>query len=306
MHRATVITSIYKGSFFIKGFMEDIVKQTSFEQCQWFLLDGNSPENEFSIIEPYLKYENIRYERLSHDPGLYACWNHMIEQSESEYITNANLDDRLFPDCIEKHIKALDENPDTDVVYCDNIMTSVPNETYEDYGPERPVLLFPEGGDHFFKPNMIGHNYPHNPPMWRRSLHDRFGMFNNDYISAADYEFWMRCLKGGANDFVFIPDILGIYYHNPEGVSTKKDEGGIRTQQEMEIKLKYASYFGGELGEERIKDLISRLGKSGKLSQGNIKSIYRSSLIVDAADRLVQVDPEVRRAASRAQGEMRQ
>jgi len=275
MHKVTVITSIYKASRFIKGFMDDILKQTAFDQCQWFLMDGDSPEDEFSIIEPYLEHENIRYERVSPDPGLYACWNQMIEESESEYITNANVDDRIFPDCIEKHITALDENPDADVAYCDNIMTKVPNDSFENYTPDTPTLLFPEGGGPFFKPNMLSHNYPHNHPMWRRSLHDKFGMFNNYYISAADYEFWLRCLKGGVNDFVYIPEILGIYYHNPSGVSTTwPDVDGTRTRQEMEIKLEYADYLGGEVGRNNIKELIDRLGKSGKLNQDNIDQIY--------------------------------
>jgi len=275
MYKATVITSIYKAAHFIEGFMDDIVKQTAFDQCQWFLLDGNSPENERSIIEPYLlRYENIIYQRVSPDPGLYECWNMMIKQSKSEYITNANVDDRLFPECIEKHIKALDDNPDTDLVYCDNIMTNIVNSAFEDYKPDTPVMLFPEGGGPFLRPRMVFHNYPHNHPMWRRSLHDRFGMFNNDYISGADHEFWLRCLKGGANDFVHIPEALGIYYHNPLGVSTKEDEGGIRTQQEMEIKLKYAEHFAGQPGATAVEQLIMRLHKVGKFSQDQVDKIY--------------------------------
>jgi glycosyltransferase involved in cell wall biosynthesis len=289
MYKITAITSIYKASDFIKGFMDDILKQTAFDQCQWLLLDGDSPEDEFSIIEPYLEHENIKYERASPDPGLYSCWNKMIEQADSEYITNANVDDRLFPECIEKHIKALDENPDADVAYCENIMTNVPNDTFENYKAETPVRVFPEGGGPFFKPNMLSHNYPHNHPVWRKSLHDRFGMFNDYYISAADYEFWMRCLRGGANDFLYIPEILGIYYHNPSGVSTKVDVDGIRTQQEMEIKLEYSGYFMGELGTENIKQLIERLGQSGRLSQSNINKIYSAVL----CDELVSARREI-------------
>ena len=79
MKKITAITSVFKASQYLPGFMEDIVDQTAFDQCQWYLLDAASPENEFSIIEPYLKYDNIKYERLEEDPGIYACWNHMIE-----------------------------------------------------------------------------------------------------------------------------------------------------------------------------------------------------------------------------------
>ena len=115
---------------------------------------------------------------MSPDPGLYESWNYMIKNSQSEYITNANLDDRLFPQCIEKHIKALDENPSSDLAYCENILSYEANDSFKNYNPNTPVQLFPEGGGPFYKPNMIGHNYPHNHPVWRRSLHDRFGYLN--------------------------------------------------------------------------------------------------------------------------------
>ena len=274
MYKVTSITAIYKGGSFIEGFMEDIVQQTAFEDCEWFLVDGDSPDNEHEIIKPYLsKHSNIRYERLSPDPGLYASWNYMVENSDSDYITNANLDDRLFPECIEKHIQALDNNPESDVAYCENILSFVENDSFKNYRPETPVELFPEGGGPFYKPNMIGHNYPHNHPMWRRSLHDRFGHFDTKYISASDYEFWMRCLHAGVNDFTYIPEVLGIYYRNPTGVSSKPDVDGVRVQQEMEIKLKYAKHFAGQSAEDTIVNLVKRLCTSGRITEDMMREL---------------------------------
>lgn len=274
MARVTIITAIYKGGNFIKGFLEDIVQQTAFDQCELFLADGDSPDNEYEIIEPFLKeYSNIRYERLTPDPGLYESWNYMIQNSESEYITNANLDDRLFPSCIEKHINALDANPDSDLAYCENILSYTENDTFKNYGPNSEVVLFPEGGGPFYKPNMIGHNYPHNHPLWRRSLHERFGEFDTKYISASDYEFWLRCLKGGVKDFIHVPEILGIYYRNPTGVSSKPDIDMVRTHQEMEIKLNYAKHFAGPSAEEGIKDLVRRFHASGKFTQSMVEEL---------------------------------
>ena len=274
MYKVTVITAIYKAGDFIKGFMEDIVQQTAFDECEWFLLDGDSPEGERSIIEPYLsEYKNIRYQRMSPDPGLYESWNYMIKNSQSEYITNANLDDRLFPQCIEKHIKALDENPSSDLAYCENILSYEANDSFKNYNPNTPVQLFPEGGGPFYKPNMIGHNYPHNHPVWRRSLHDRFGYFDTKYISASDYDFWMRCLHAGVNDFIYIPEVLGIYYRNPTGVSSKPDVDGVRVQQEMEIKLKYAKAFAGQAAEDNIVSLVKHLRMSGRITEDMMEEL---------------------------------
>jgi len=63
-------------------------------------------------------------------------------------------------------------------------------------------------------------NSPHCAPMWRRSLHDRFGYFDESYTSAGDYEFWVRCAMRGAV-LKGIPDLLTLYYQNPNGMSTR-------------------------------------------------------------------------------------
>ena len=55
--------------------------------------------------------------------------------------------------------------------------------------------------------------------MWRKSLHDKNGYFNQHYRSAADWDFWLKSAFAGSK-FIKHPDILGIYYYNPVGIST--------------------------------------------------------------------------------------
>ena len=51
-------------------------------------------------------------------------------------------------------------------------------------------------------------------------------MFDTKYASAADWEFWLRCIKANKN-FYFIPIPLSGYYQNPEGISTSAETKGI-------------------------------------------------------------------------------
>ena len=51
--RVTIITSVYKGDKFIKGFLEDIVQQTIFNDCELIIINANSPEKEDDIIKRY-------------------------------------------------------------------------------------------------------------------------------------------------------------------------------------------------------------------------------------------------------------
>ena len=238
MKKVTVITSIFKGGSYIDGFMKDIIDQTAFDECEWYLLDACSPENEFNVIKPYLsRYNNIRYERLDSDPGLYACWNYMITNSDSRYITNANLDDRLIPQCIERHIETLDKNEDYDLAYCENTVTHRMNDSYKNYDHMAEVSIYPTGN--FDRKTLLHHCYPSTHPLWRRSLHDRFGFFDESYRAVADHEVWLRCITNGSKEFVFIPEILGIYYFNPVGVSTDPNNSEWKSQEESEVREKY-------------------------------------------------------------------
>jgi glycosyltransferase involved in cell wall biosynthesis len=94
--KISIITSLYKGGDFVRGFLDDIITQTIFEEkCELIIIDANSPDNEKDIILEYQKkYPNIIYARLEADPGIYACWNTAIEMSRGEFVTNANVDDR--------------------------------------------------------------------------------------------------------------------------------------------------------------------------------------------------------------------
>src|SRR5579871_950607 len=87
----SIITSLYGADQFIEGFLEDIVQQTVFDQCELIIINANSPGNEENTIKKYMeRYDNILYFRLNRDPGLYGVWNLAIKMSRGTFITNAN------------------------------------------------------------------------------------------------------------------------------------------------------------------------------------------------------------------------
>ena len=73
----TCYCPVFKGGEFVKGYMEDMLRQTIFEEVSFFILDCASPHNEGEIILHYTKqYPNITYvQGIDKDPGLYPAWN---------------------------------------------------------------------------------------------------------------------------------------------------------------------------------------------------------------------------------------
>lgn len=213
--KISIITSVYKSDKFIAQFMQDITRQTIFAQCELLLIDANSPDQEFQVIEPYLiQYPNIRYWRLPHDPGLYAVWNFGIQQAEGIYLTNANTDDRLAPDCYAQHAQCLDQHPEIALVYSDCYITGQANRQIENITNE------PRSHKAEFSLAALHHRcLPSFNPMWRRAVHAQVGVFDESFKIAGDYEFWLRLAAQGYS-FKKVDQVLGVYYVNPKGLST--------------------------------------------------------------------------------------
>ena len=74
--------------------------------------------------------------------------------------------------------------------------------------------------------------------MWRKSLHDKNGYFNDAYKSAGDWDFWLKCAFEGSK-FVKHPEVLGVYYFNPTGISTNPENNSWKKKEEFEIFKKY-------------------------------------------------------------------
>lgn len=209
----SIITSVFNGDQFIKSFLQDITQQTIFNKCELILINANSPGNEYSIIKKFMKkYPNISYIKLKQDPGLYGVWNIGIKMAKGNFITNANLDDRLAPNCYQAHLNFLLANPQIDLVYSDEYITNQPNETFEKNTANR-VSVYSE----FSKQNMIT-CLPNAHPMWRKTIHDKYGYFDETFRSVGDWEFWLRAVSKGAQ-FLKLHAVLGLFYYNPKGLS---------------------------------------------------------------------------------------
>jgi len=236
--KVSIITSVYNGDEYIRPFLEDITRQTIFEdKCELVIINANSPGNEEEVILEYKeKYpDNIVYRRLEEDPGIYGVWNMGVEMASGEYLTNANLDDRKAPWALELHAKSLYMNESIDLVYADMFITDQPNETWEVNSAKDRRYNFPE----FSYENLKMANMPHASPMWRRQIHEKYGFFDAKYRSAGDWEMWLRAASQGSK-FKKIDGALGLYYFNPTGISTNPDNFSWKQEEESEIYEKYA------------------------------------------------------------------
>jgi glycosyltransferase involved in cell wall biosynthesis len=226
----SAIVSVYNCERFIKGCLEDLERQSIADKIEIIIVNTGSEQNEEAIIKDYQRrFDNIKFVATTTRETIYKAWNMGIKNSSGKYVTNANSDDRHRKDAFEVMTDLLENNEDIDLVFADSIITEIDNETFEECTPSG-YMNHPEPNDRVTF--SIG---PH--PMWRKRVHEEFGLFDESYEAAGDYEFWMRI--AGKCRFKHINEYLGLYLRNP--VSAERRNYARTALEVIAIKKSYLS-----------------------------------------------------------------
>jgi glycosyltransferase involved in cell wall biosynthesis/predicted SAM-dependent methyltransferase len=217
----SAIVSTYNSEQFIRGCLEDLENQTIADRTEIVVVNSGSQQNEEQIVREFQrKYDNIVYIRTGQRETVYAAWNRAARAAKGEFLTNANTDDRHRKDALEIMAKTLLANPDIALVYGDQIVTDTPNPTFENHHAVE-IAKRPK----FSKERLLFGCCVGSQPMWRKSLHDEFGGFDETLTCAADWDFWLKAAQ--KYNFRHIPESLGLYYHNEEGIEHGRKIHGL-------------------------------------------------------------------------------
>lgn len=235
--KLTVVVSIYRPGDLLSIFLGNIEAQTIFSQVDIILVLVDPLPAEIQILTSFCAdYENIKLIVCEMRITIYQAWNIAINESKTTFLTNMNIDDLRSNDSLEAQLKFMVDRPWVDVGYQDFYYmrdrdldwTSVKAIDASSKSP--PVTLLELA--------WYGVNPPHNAPIWRRDLHERFGEFDDTLRSAGDYEFWMRVISQGGIFAKMFESTVG-YFINPDGMSTSVNSPSA--QEEVKLQDKYRS-----------------------------------------------------------------
>lgn len=208
----TAIVSTYNAEQFLRGCLDGLEQQTIADKLEIIVVNSGSQQNEESIVREYKqKYDNIVYIKTEYREGIYTAWNRAVKAARGKYITNANTDDRHRRDALEIMADTLESAPDVGLVYGDQICTDTPNGTFANHHAIQMVRK-PE----YSRQGLLLGCCTGSQPMWRKSVHDEIGYFDDSLTCAADWDFWLRISE--KYQLKHIPEFLGIYYYNKEGI----------------------------------------------------------------------------------------
>lgn len=143
-----------------------------------------SSEKTWKEVEKILtksKFEQ-KVEHVGERETLYWTWNHIILESGwphagPEYFTNVNVDDIHAPEYFKILSRLMDQNPEIQVI----APAWHHMEKKPDGAVERIDVRHPKPG------STMGHF-----PMWRASVHQKVGIFDERMVAIGDSDFWNR------------------------------------------------------------------------------------------------------------------
>lgn len=221
--KVSIITVTYNSSATLERTMESVLSQT-YEDIEYWIIDGASKDDTISIIKSYISKFNGRLHWISEpDKGIYDAMNKGIEHCTGDVVGLLNSDDWFSSNTVIEHM-VKDFSDDTDAVYGD-INTFHVTQRGEGIHYHISGRLFKSFLVHFGVA-------PAHPSFYvRMSIYKKYGLYNSNYKIAADFELMARlCWKHHIRtkyipiDFVTMQD---------GGVSTKDAQSHEEGKKEI-------------------------------------------------------------------------
>jgi glycosyltransferase involved in cell wall biosynthesis len=216
--RVSVIVSLYNAASKLELFLTALSEQTLVKSgfVEIILVDSGSPSNELGVFESFMTQRplNAIFARSPERETIQAAWNRGIGISRAPYLVFLGVDEAVYPECLEMLSGELDRNPHVDWVMSNSLVTAVD----ENGRLKNDIMSYDRTGatkDHTYLEtcylSWVG-------GMYRRSIHDKHGYYDETFRAAGDTEFKNRVLPH--INVKFVPRVLGLFLNYPEGQTT--------------------------------------------------------------------------------------
>jgi glycosyltransferase involved in cell wall biosynthesis len=214
----SIIVSIFNGKGKIIPFLQKIkhVIKTTAAEVEIILVETGSESddlNDFLCFDDKNNTEII-YIKSNTRETIQSAWNRGIEFSRGRYLSFLGLDEGLYSGAIDTLMNELDHNPEIDWVMGNSFIMNVD----ENGNYKNDSLFYNRTG---YKKDLayletcylswVG-------GMYKKSIHTRFGMYDNTFSAAGDTEFKNRILKKIQTKH--INQTLGYFLDFPEDRAT--------------------------------------------------------------------------------------
>ena len=195
--KVSIITVCYNSSKTIEDTIKSVIDQ-NYSNIEYIIIDGNSTDNTLEIINKYKgEISTVISEK---DDGLYDAINKGIGLATGDIIANLNSDDFYIDNNVITDVVSEMEKEKTDTLYAD--LYYVEEENTKNITRHWISGNYKHGM--FFK----GWMPPHPTFFVRKEVYTKYGVFNLDFKSAADYEIMLRFIHKEQCSISYLPRVV--------------------------------------------------------------------------------------------------
>jgi GT2 family glycosyltransferase len=217
-YRISVLISTYDDAALVNKKLDEIRKQTIFEQAEFIFIETASPGRERQHLAPFCEqHSNCRLIALDERKTLFEAWNLGWDTASAPIICYSNMDDCMHPKLLEEVVAAMEKRA-WDV--CTVLIAKQPLANID-----RKDMWSLQ----YLKQRSLSHR-PGPFTAWSKSVEKDIGKFDPEFYAAGDKDFWARVLARNIR-YGLVKKVLYIYSKSDQQLS-KSDAGKQRRKHD--------------------------------------------------------------------------
>lgn len=230
----SVCLPIRNGEKYLRQALDSLKSQT-YKNIEMVVSDDDSKDASLESIKEFEKSCNFPVRIFHHQPSTIGSnWNNCLKHAKGEYIKFLFQDDVLYPECIERMVQASETDKKVNLVFCKRDLiiekdTQVSSEWINEFEDlQKKQSLFKNStkipGKKLLKSDQLM-NEPINKigepvtVLFRRSMIEKAGYFNEKLNQLVDIEYWYRIFKFGS--LVYINEKLAAFRMHKQQATSK-------------------------------------------------------------------------------------
>ena len=179
MPKISIVLPVYNGEKYLKDSIESVLAQ-NFQDFELIIIDDCSTDTSGDIAQHYASIDlRVSYVRNDINLKLPKSLNVGFSKASGIYWTWTSCDNLYLPEALDTLSKVLDVNHGAGLVY--SSMRII------DERGEKKEIIRAEPADHLIFRNVVGACF-----LYRRSIAERVGIYDDSFFLCEDYEYWLR------------------------------------------------------------------------------------------------------------------
>lgn len=195
----SIITVVRNGASTIEKTILSVLNQ-DYKAIEFIVIDGVSTDGTLAILDKYA--DRIDIIKSEPDKGIYDAMNKGMGLASGDWIYFLGCDDVLYSNSTLSSVFSGSSYNDADAIY-GSVLLLQSNKIYD---------------GKFDHEKLCNRSICHQAIIYKKELFQKFGVFNIEYITAADYVFNARAFN---EKWLYVDVVIAIF--NETGISQSRD-----------------------------------------------------------------------------------